>query len=104
MQDANKSAQGAGSRAVLVLVCGVLSIFCLGFIAGLPAIFLGMGELKAIKAGQSPAAGEGITRAGCILGIVGTAISSLVFMFLASVLAMGASVGAASYLRSIIFP
>ena len=60
---------GASGRAVAALVMGILSIVCMGFLAGIPAIILGSMELKAIKAGSAPQAGESAAKVGFILGI-----------------------------------
>ena len=63
--------QGGSSRATTALVLGILGFLCCQLCAPF-AWYMGSQELKAIKAGTSPMAGEGTAKAGMILGIVGT--------------------------------
>jgi len=59
------------SQATTALVVGILSFVCCN-LAGPIAWWLGRKEIDAIKAGQSPEAGQGLAMAGMILGIVAT--------------------------------
>jgi hypothetical protein len=69
--------QTASSQAVTTLVLGLLSIVpCCG-ILGPVAWYLGSQEIKAIREGRSPAAGQGIAQAGWILGIISTALLAM---------------------------
>lgn len=63
--------QKASSRATTSLILGILGFVCCQLCAPF-AWYMGQQEMKAIRAGQSPAAGEGIAMAGKILGIIGT--------------------------------
>ena len=63
----------ASNRPVISLVLGIVGIVCCA-ICGPIAWYVGKQELAAIAAGQSPAAGEGMAKAGMILGIVGTVL------------------------------
>lgn len=81
--------QTASTRATAALILGILSLICMGFLAGIPAIILGSMELKAIKAGLAPAAGEGMAKVGYILGIVGTILTCLAMVALISLMALG---------------
>ncbi|MDH3255600.1 MAG: hypothetical protein OEM62_11455, partial [Acidobacteriota bacterium] len=45
------------------------------------AWILGKQELNAIAAGQAPAAGEGVAKAGMILGIIGTILIAFGFLW-----------------------
>lgn len=83
----------ASTRALAALICGILSLVCMGFVTGIPAIILGSMELKAIKAGSSPTAGEGIAKVGYILGIVGTVLTCLAMLGFAALMALGISLG-----------
>ncbi len=65
--------QSASTNAIVSLVLGVLGVICCGLLAPI-AWYLGNQEIKAIQAGASPAAGEGIARAGMVLGIVGVVV------------------------------
>ena len=87
---------GPSGRALASLILGILSLICMGFIAGIPAIILGSMELRAIKAGQAPAAGEGTAKVGWILGIVGTVLTCLAILAFAALMALGISLGAFS--------
>lgn len=85
---------GASGRAVASLVLGIMSLICMGFLTGIPAIILGSMELRAIKAGQAPLAGEGVAKVGYILGIVGTVMTCLAVLALFAFIAFGISLGA----------
>jgi hypothetical protein len=65
--------QSASTNATVSLVLGVLGVICCALLAPF-AWYLGNQELKAIQAGASPAAGDGIARAGMVLGIVGVVL------------------------------
>src|SRR5262245_36782060 len=65
--------QSASTQAIMSLVLGILSIVCCGILAPI-AWYLGSQEQKAIREGRSPAAGEGVAKAGMILGIIGTVL------------------------------
>lgn len=68
---------GSGSQkndtALYSLIAGIASIFCFGFLSGIPAIIMGKSGLK--KAAAMGGEGEGQAKAGLILGIIGTALS-----------------------------
>jgi len=60
------------SLPVVSIVLGILSLVCLGFLAGIPAIITGfMGRKKAKITGQ----GAGMSLAGIITGAIGTVLS-----------------------------
>jgi hypothetical protein len=64
-------APSSSGRATTALVLGILGIVCCQLCAPF-AWYIGGQELKAIRAGAAPAAGEGTAKAGWFLGIVGT--------------------------------
>ena len=70
------------SRATTSLVLGILGFLCCQLCAPF-AWYMGKQELAAIRAGTSPASGEGSAKAGMILGIIGTVllILTLVWVF-----------------------
>ncbi len=88
------TAQNASTRATLALVLGVLSILCLGFFTGIPAFIIGSMELKDIRAGRAPAAGEGLAKVGYVLGIVGSILSCLAMLVFIGLLVLGITFGA----------
>ena len=69
------SASGS-SQATTALVVGIVSFVCCN-LAGPVAWWLGKKEIDAIKAGQSPQAGQGLAMAGMILGIIATILLGL---------------------------
>lgn len=89
-------AAGASGRAIAALILGILSLVCMGFLTGVPAIILGSMELKAIRANQAPLAGEGVAKVGYILGIIGTVLTCLATLALVALMVLGISVGAFS--------
>ena len=88
-----QGANTSGPKAITALILGILSVLCMGFMAGIPAIIIGQMELKDIKAGKSPASGENIAKIGYILGIVGTVLSCLAMLAMAAITAFGISMG-----------
>ena len=58
---------------------GILSLNGCLFL-GIPAIILGMQEMKAIDRGEAPAGGRNIAKGGMILGIVTTVIMALLIL------------------------
>ena len=72
----------SNNRPTIILVLGILGIVCCGLLAPV-AWFMGSAELKSIRSGSSPAAGEGLAKAGMILGIIGSVllILSLLWIF-----------------------
>jgi hypothetical protein len=70
------------SRAIAALVLGVLSMMCLGFLAGIPAIVLGAMSRKEIDRSQGALSGRGIAAGGIVTGLFGTGISLIVLVTL----------------------
>ncbi len=66
----------SSTQAIVSLVLGILGVVCCALMAPF-AWYLGNQEVKAIQAGSSPAAGDGIAKAGMILGIVGVVLLGL---------------------------
>lgn len=95
--------QGASGRAVAALVLGILSIVCMGFLAGIPAIILGTMELRAIKAGAAPQAGESAAKVGYVLGIIGTALTCLSMLIFFVMVALGISLGSMEAMQQTAF-
>lgn len=57
-------------RGVLILVLGILGIVCC-LITGIVAWVMGNSDLKAMAEGRMDPAGEGLTKAGKICGMIG---------------------------------
>jgi len=75
-------------RGGLILTFGVLGFVCCG-IFGIPAWIMGSADLKEIQAGRMDPAGQGLTQAGMILGIITTIIAILQGLFIAFAIAAG---------------
>jgi hypothetical protein len=73
--------QSASTQAIMSLVLGILSLLCCPLLAPV-AWFIGSQELKAVREGRSAVAGEGIAKAGLILGIIGTIWMVLVALWI----------------------
>ena len=58
-------------RGTLILILGILGIFCCGFSLGIPALIMGSADLKEMDAGTMDPAGRGSTNGGKICGIIG---------------------------------
>jgi uncharacterized membrane protein len=65
-------------RGIMILVFGILSIFALGPILGIPAWIMGKNDLRKIQAGRIASTETQFTRTGMILGIIGTFLVFLV--------------------------
>jgi hypothetical protein len=55
---------------------GLASLFCLGFLTGIPAIFVGAQALSEITASQGRLTGRGTAWVGVVLGSLGTVAST----------------------------
>jgi len=69
-------------RGALILVLGILSLVMFGLITGIPAWVMGHTDLKRMRDGLMESADEGLTKAGMILGIIGTVLSGLVILLI----------------------
>lgn len=63
-------------RGGVILALGILGLLCC-FLFGIAAWVMGNKELRAMRAGNVDPAGEGMTQAGRILGIIGTILGIL---------------------------
>ena len=82
-------ASSGSSKATTALVLGILGFLCCQLCAPF-AWYIGKNEVKAIKEGTSPAAGQGTAMAGMILGIIGTIflVLGVIWIFFAGGLAI----------------
>jgi hypothetical protein len=64
-------------KAIWSLVLGILGLVCCGLLAGIPAIVLGNMARNEIAASGGMQTGDGMAKAGFIIGIVATALSVL---------------------------
>lgn len=95
MNDFPSAAPVKAHRGTMILVFGILSVICC-FIFGIVAWVMGGNDLKAMASGEMDPSGEGLTKAGKILGIIGCALGILSILWivffggLAAFSAMGA--------------
>ncbi|MBI4911539.1 MAG: DUF4190 domain-containing protein [Acidobacteria bacterium] len=68
-------------RGTMILVFGILGIICC-IIFAILAWVMGSSDLKAMAAGQMDPAGEGTTKAGKILGIIGCILGILSLLWI----------------------
>jgi uncharacterized membrane protein YjgN (DUF898 family) len=73
--------QSASTQAIMALILGILGIVCCGLLAPI-AWFIGSQEGKAIREGRAPVAGEGLAKAGMILGIIGSILLILTVLWI----------------------
>jgi putative exporter of polyketide antibiotics len=64
-------------KALWSMILGILGIVFCGLFAGIPALILGNTAKKEIAASHGAETGEGMAKAGVILGWVSVAISAL---------------------------
>ena len=70
-------------RAVWGLVLGILSLVCLGLLAGVPGIIVSASARRRIRSSQGRLGGAGMATAGLVLSIVGTVLSVAVLVIVA---------------------
>lgn len=76
----------------MALTLGICSMFCMGFLAGIPAVVLGLLAKRDIDRSDGRSAGAGLAIGGIVTGMFGT-LASLAFTAL---FAMGALAGASA--------
>jgi hypothetical protein len=82
-------------RGGMLLTFGILGIVCC-FIFGILAWVMGGSDLKEMAEGRMDPSGEGLTKAGKILGIVGCVLAILGLAIGLATGALGALAGASS--------
>ncbi len=95
MNDLYSTAPIKAHRGVMLLIFGILGILCC-VIFGILAWVMGSTDLKAMAEGKMDPSGEGLTKAGKILGIIGCAfaiLSILWVIFFGGLAALGAMRG-----------
>lgn len=71
------SAPQTNQKAMWSMILGILSIVCCGLFAGIPALILGNSAQKEISAAGGAQSGEGMAKAGVILGWISVVLSVL---------------------------
>ncbi len=70
-------------KAVWALVLGILSIVACGLLAGIPALIVGGSARKEIAASGGGQTGDGMAKAGVIMGWISVAITVVVVLLIA---------------------
>jgi hypothetical protein len=89
---------GAGMRphrGAMILVFGILS-WVLCFIFGIVAWVMGSNDLRAMAAGEMDPSGEGLTKAGKIIGMIHIILCIITIPLMIILFAMGAFAAAAT--------
>jgi hypothetical protein len=83
----------SSNEAIWSLVLGILSITCLGLIAGIPAVILGTTAKRKIAASGGVIRGQGLATAGLVLGWVsiGFSVLAILFIILGAIAGSGSS-------------
>src|SRR5262245_38210798 len=71
----------ASSQALAALIVGILGIISCWILSPV-AWYLGSQELKSIREGRSPVAGEALANVGRILGMVGTVLFGFLILWI----------------------
>lgn len=66
--------------AVWSLILGILSLVCIGFIAGIPAVICGHLARAEIRRSSGSIGGSGMALAGLITGYIGTVMGIIVMI------------------------
>jgi hypothetical protein len=84
------------NEAIWSLVLGILSLTCLGLIAGIPAVILGNVGKKKILASGGAIRGSGLATAGLVMGWVSIGLSAafILLMIIGVIAGSGSSSGA----------
>lgn len=82
-------------RGALILVLGIVGlVMCV--ICGIIAWVLGAGDLREMREGNMDRAGEGLTKAGMILGIISVCLNVLAIILYVALIMLGLIAGAAA--------
>lgn len=68
-------------KALWSMILGILGLVCCGLFAGIPALILGNSARKEIAASGGALSGDGMAKAGVILGWIAIALSVLGLIF-----------------------
>ena len=82
-------AESASTQAIIALVLAFAGLFFCGCMTSIPAIFVARAELKAIDAGHSSAAGRGLAQAAFWIGVVDTALITVILIVYALLVVFG---------------
>ncbi|MEE2947021.1 MAG: hypothetical protein VX392_01760 [Verrucomicrobiota bacterium] len=72
-------------RGTLILTMGILGWLCCSYFTAIPAWVMGKEDIRLIEAGKMEQEGKGITKAGMILGMLSTIVSTITIVIWALV-------------------
>jgi hypothetical protein len=72
-------------KATASMVLGILSVVCVGIIAGIPAIILGHMARKNIRSSMGRLKGDGMALAGITMGYISVAFSCVMLIIIAAI-------------------
>jgi hypothetical protein len=78
--------------ATTALVLGIMSLLCLGFLSGVPAMIVARRATRAIDSSRGQLGGRGSATAGFVTGLIGTVVSGAAVGIVVLTFALGASV------------
>ena len=78
-------------RGGMILAFGIIGIVCSCIIFAILAWVMGGGDLKEMAAGRMDRTGEGMTKAGKIIGMIATILQIVVFVIWIILVAVGAA-------------
>lgn len=92
-QGGHYSAPRNSPKALWSLILGILGLVFCGIFAGIPALILGSSARKEIAASQGALTGDGMAKAGVILGWISVALTVVaIILALTGVLTFNATV------------
>lgn len=91
--DAPAQVAPSSNEAIWSLVLGILSITCLGLIAGIPAVILGSIAKRKITESGGVIRGQGLATAGLVMGWVSIGLSAafILLMIIGAIAGSGSS-------------
>ena len=81
-------------RGTLILVLGILGLLVCGFL-GIAAWLMGKSDLEKMRRGQMDREGEGLTKAGYILGLVAVILMAVGLVIFLAMMVLGFGMAAA---------
>ena len=76
-------------KALWAMILGILGLVCCGFFTGIPALILGNQAKQEIAQSGGTQTGDGMAKAGVILGIISIVLGVLGVIFYAVMFATG---------------
>ncbi|MFH1653977.1 MAG: DUF4190 domain-containing protein [Pseudomonadota bacterium] len=78
------------ANVIAALIFGVLSLFCFGPVAGIPAIIISHGEIRKINKKKGSNSDLNLAKIAMVLGIIGTSFYALIILTYITIFFLGA--------------